>query len=98
MRLDHLLSKEHQQTWSRPHRVGVRCARQSLDGLSPVVGGGLVRDKQIVDWGRDVVSLVLPNTLLGPEATGPLVPWPLCGVGGVLSLHLGGGVWCLICG
>lgn len=35
------------------------------------------------------------GTLLGPEATGPL--FALSGVG-VLSLHLGGGVWCLFCG
>ena len=35
------------------------------------------------------------GTLLGPETTGPFVA-PV-GVG-VLSLHLGGGVWCLFCG
>jgi hypothetical protein len=53
----------------------------------------------------------LPDTLLGFEATGPLVLRPLpgeTGTGGCLPVTgdwqesdvalLGGGVWCLICG
>ena len=48
-------------------------------------------------WGTGRVwSGGLPCTLLGPEATRrcPLLLWGWV----LLSLHLGGGVWCLFCG
>ena len=41
-------------------------------------------------------SNVLPDTLLGPEATPRVVVTVVVMV--VLSLHLGGGVWCLVIG
>jgi len=38
------------------------------------------------------------GTLLGPETTPGVVLRPVEVWGVVLLLHLGGGVWCLICG
>jgi hypothetical protein len=70
-----------------------------------VVDRVLVRDKHFRLFRESLL-----NTLLGFEATGPrpLCPFGETGGGGLLlvtgvgkslvSLHLGGGVWCLICG
>ena len=66
----------------------------SLDGLSPVVGGGLVHDKLAVSAG--MLAAESSDTLLGPETTGPL--FLDCGSSGMLLPCFGGGVWCLICG
>ena len=42
MRLDHLLSKEHHEIQARPRLWEFGDLDDSLDGLTPVVGGGLV--------------------------------------------------------
>ena len=51
MRLDHLLSKEHHETWGRPHRVGVRFSSDSLDGLCAVVAPVLVHNEHLCSAG-----------------------------------------------
>lgn len=86
----------------------------SLDGLLPVVGGGLVQLNKLIWVSRVFVGAWLPDTLLGFETTGPaersrwwvwpaVSPWVPecwgCVVSGVCCCSIfGGGVWCLICG
>ena len=54
----------------------------SLDGLAPVVGGGLVHQQtSSVPFGG-----LPPDTLLGFEATGPLSLRPECGKPGIVLL------------
>ena len=82
MRLDHLLSKEHHEIWAGPHIADHRDSDDSLDGLAPVVGGGLVHkclrttdtaaSSGPPSGGRSRQEIT--STLLGFETTGPLVP------------------------
>ena len=84
MRLDHLLSKEHHE---KSEALGLARAVRSW---WPVVGAGLVRNNESSFLQRHETA----DTLLGPEAT----PLGLKRFGWALSLHLGGGVWCLFIG
>ena len=45
-----------------------------------VVGAWWVHDKQALTGDGELFPLVLPDTLLGPEATGPCGRLPLLGV------------------
>ena len=52
----------------------------------------------VAGW-ENAWSRLLPNTLLGPETTGPLFPGHCVWWEGCCCLTgFGGGVWCLICG
>ena len=87
MRLDHLLSKEHHETQARPRPWEFGDLSDSLDGLSPVVGGGLVQMTN-VEPQRDSASVGFAvrkssDTLLGFEATSPLSLRPECGKPGI---------------
>ena len=94
MRLDHLLSKEHHEVWAGPQRADSPVPNGFVGWAAPVVGVVLVHGKQSSRDG--VLFLAPPNTLLGFETTSLL--FLDCGLGGVLLLRFGGGVWCLICG
>ena len=85
MRLDHLLSKEHHE---KGEASGLARAVRS-----PVVcsGRGFGAQQQ---WSFQTGRIA--GTLLGPEATPQVVATVVVMV--VVSLHLGGGVWCLVIG
>jgi hypothetical protein len=95
--------------WAGPHRADHRDPDESLDGPFTCSGwgsGATTNTFRFLSFGKGR----LPDTLLGFEATGPLVLRP-CGETGTVralpgtgqgvefvSAPLGGGVWCLICG
>ena len=91
MRLDHLLSKEHHEKGA----ASGACSGREESLLCS--GAGLVRNNKSPPafWVGAAESL---NTLLGPETTPVLKDPGWSGDGPVVSLHLGGGVWCLFIG
>jgi hypothetical protein len=110
VRLDHLLSKEHHEIWAGPHIADHRDSDDSLDGLSPVVGGGLVHEQTTDRWerafGRPVendcqthcwVLRQQARRLFAPFGEPEVSDPPVRGCGVVVA-PLGGGVWCLIRG
>jgi hypothetical protein len=75
--------------------------RGSWLGLSPAPVVGLLVGAEQRTWsgGKTPWPRKLPDTLLGPETTGPFFPGPCVGWEACCCLTgFGGGVWCLICG
>ena len=95
MRLDHLLSKEHHEIQARPRLWEFGDLDDSLDGLTPVVGGGLVHMANMRCRLGNAGSRGLLNTLLGFETTSPRLVCSPVGVGrGVGPIGFG---WCCCC-